>query len=321
MTDYSTGRNLHIDAVLSGIVIGRRPTGFIADQLLPVLSVDKQSNIYFKTNHKEGRQFVPDLSRRAPGTAARKVGFSVSSDTYYAKNYALASDWPVEDEVNADEALGWAQMHALNVTDRLLIDYELRVAAMANTAANVNTTFHVATAWDNQTGSRPISDLQAQIEAFRQATGLRPNTLILPEQIARHVRINDQVRDLTFGNVVGGIADESHIARLLKIERVLVPEVLVNTFDVSDTLAGSATLANGWANFAHLLYINPLPGRMVDTWAQAFRWTNPMFGSPMAVQRYPFDPKLKTQGLEVSYYQDEKVVSTDLAWRMDSVIA
>jgi len=49
----STGRDLHIDVPLSNVVVGRRPEGFIADQLLPITSVDKQSNVYYKFQHKE----------------------------------------------------------------------------------------------------------------------------------------------------------------------------------------------------------------------------------------------------------------------------
>lgn len=321
MTDFSTGRNLHIDAVLSNLVINRRPSGFIADALVPVLNVSKQSDVFYRRNYLENRLYDANLTARAPGTEARKVAFSVSSDTYYAKNYALGAEWPVEDEANADEVLQYAQEHAILVMDRLMIDYEMRIAAIANTAANVATTTHVATPWDLQTTARPISDLMGVIEAFRQATGERPNTLVIPEQVSRHLRINDQVRDLLFGQVQGGVATEQQIANLLKVERILVPELLINSAGVGPTLAGSGANSNAWGNFVHVAKISPLPGRNVDTWLQAFRWTNPAFGQPMAVQRYPFDPKKKVYGIEASYYQAEKVISTDLCWRIDSLIA
>lgn len=319
MTDYSTGRDLHIDKVLSGIVIGRRPRGFIADQLVPVLGVSKQSDVYFKTNHLINRQYVPDLTARAPGTAARKIGYYVTSDTYYAKNYALGDDWPVEDEVNADEALQWATLKAINLTDRLMIDYEMRIANIANTATNVATTIHCATPYSNRVGSRPMDELADFIEAFRQSTGERPNVMVVPEQIAVKLRTNDQIRDQLFGDR-GGVATDDQIATLLKIEKILVPELLVNTQGIGETLAGSGSMSNAWGNFIHLAKVSPLPGRQVDTWLQAFRWTSPLFGSPMAVQRYPFDPKTKSYGIEVAYYQSEKVISTDLCWRVDSVI-
>jgi len=41
---------------------------------------------------------------------------------------------------------------------------------------------------------------------------------------------------------------------------------------------------------------------------------------PFAVQRHPFDVKKKIFELEAGYYQDEKIVSSDLAIRVQSVI-
>jgi hypothetical protein len=319
MSGYSTARNLHIDKPLSNILIGRRPEGFIADQLLPVLSVSKQSDIYFKTLHMQFRRHEANITARAPGTEARKISFSVSSDTYYAKNYALGADWPVEDQVNADEALDWAMTHTTLLADRLQMDYEVRVAGLLNTAANIATTANVSTSWILHSTAKFMDDMATQIENFRTRTGLRPNRLILPEQVAYHVRLNDQVRDHLFGDR-GGMVEDNDIARLLKIEKVLVPSVLVNTTGDTETINGSGSLANVWGNYAYLGYVNPLPGKIVDTWAQAFRWTSPLFGSPMAIQRYPFDEKKKVYGIEASYYQDEKIVSADLFMRIESVV-
>lgn len=315
----ATGRDLHIDTVLSNIVIGRRPQGYIADQLLPVLNVRKQSDIYHKRNSKENFMYQPGLTARAPGTKSKEVFWTVSSDTYFAKNYALSTHWTVEDEVNADEAIQLNQESAEYVTDRVLIDYEARVAEIANTAANVATTTHVATAWSNTTGSRPFDDLSNEIENFRMRTGFRPNVMIVPEQVATQLRRSDQIADKLFGDR-GGIATDEQVAALLKVNKILVPEIMVNTAGLGETLAGSGTLAPVWGNFVHLAYVSPLPGRKVDTWMQAFRWQDPRFGVPFAIRRFPFDSERLSQKIEASYYQAEKVVSVDLATRIDSVI-
>jgi hypothetical protein len=319
MSGYSTGRALHIDKPLSNILIGRRPEGFIADKLLPVLGVSKQSDIYYKTLHMQFRQHEPNLTARAPGTEARKISFNVSSDTYYAKNYALGAEWPVEDVVNADEVLDWAITHTTLLGDRLMMDYEMRVAALANTAANISTTAQVNTSYILHGTAKFLDDMATQFENFRQRTGLRPNRVIIPEQVMYHVRLNDQVRNQLFGDR-GGVVVDDQIAALLKVDQLLVPSVLVNTAGTTETINGSGSLANVWGNYIHLGYVNPLPGKVVDTWAQAFRWTSPLFGTPMAIQRYPFDEKKKVYGIEASYYQDEKVVSTDLWARVESVV-
>jgi len=315
----STGRDLHVDVPLSNVVVGRRPEGFIADLLLPVTPVSKQSDIFYKYNHGHFRRHEVNLSARAPGTEAKKVHFTVSSDTYFAPNYALATDWPVEDEVNHDEVLAWAETSAINLTDRLMVDYEIRIADLAVNTTNVQTVTSINTAWSNTTGSRPLDDLTSEVENFRQATGLKPNTLIVPEQIMTVLRRNDQLRDVLFGDR-GGLVTETQLATLIGVDRILVPAAQINTFAETETENGSWSLADAWGSHIWLAKINLLQGRMTDTWLNAFRWTSPMLGVPFAVQRHPFDVKKKIFEMEVGYYQAEKVVSTDLAIRVQSVI-
>lgn len=321
MPEYGGGRDLHVDAVLSNMVIGRRPAGYVADQIVPIQSVRKQSDTYYKIDHMSFRRNDPGLSARAPGTLARKVKFTVSSDTYFAKNYALGADWVVEDEVNADEALQWATQHAELVTDRLMIDFEIRIAAKANDPANTlnNTVTHVATAWSNVTGSRPLDDLADMAERFRTGTGLKPNVLIYPEEVGTYLRRNDQIADKLFGDR-GGSATDEQIASLINIPKVLVPSILINSVSEGQTLAGSATLIAAWGKKVWMAYIAPAAGYKVDTWIQGFRWTSPLLGTPWAVQRFPFDARRKSWDIEVGYYQDEKIISSDLATAIDSVI-
>lgn len=312
-----TGRNLYIDVPLSNVVVGRRPTGFIADRVMPIVPVTKQSALYWKTNRKEGFRHEPNISQRAPLTAARKVTFSVSSDNYFAKNYALAAEWPAEDEVNADEQLRIAEMHATNVTDKLMYDWEFRVANLANT--QVHTTVNVATPFSNTTGASVYSVLIDLLDSFRQGTGVKANRMIIPTETWKFVKRNAEIRDILFGDK-GGLASTAQLAALLEIDEILVPEILVNTAGETETDNGSAALSPIWGNYIHLMHVNLLQGQQVDTWAQAMRWTDPKLGVPMAVERYPYDRKRKAEGLEVGYYQDEKVVATDLNWRVASIV-
>jgi len=315
----STGRDLHVDVPLSNVVVGRRPEGFIADQLLPITPVSKQSDIFYKYNHGHFIRHEANLTHRAPGTEAKKVHFTVTSDTYFAPNYALATDWPVEDHVNADEVLAWAETSAMNLADRLMVDYEVRVAALAVNTTSVRTVTSINTAWSNTTGSRPLDDFATQMENFRQATGLKPNLAVIPEQVMTHLRRNDQLRDILFGDR-GGLASDTQIAQLIGVDRVLVPAAQINLFGETETENGSWSLSDAWGNHMWLSKVNLLQGRFTDTWMNAFRWTSPMLGVPFAVQRHPFDAKKKRFELEAGYYQDEKIVSNDLATRIQSVI-
>jgi hypothetical protein len=313
----STGRELHIDVPLSNVVVGRRTEGMIAEQLLPIINVDKQSNMYWKFAAKEWFRHEAGITARAPMGLSKKVSFTVSSDTYYAKNYSLGAEWPVEDEVNADAVLSWAQNNALYVTDRLMMDYEMRVAQLAVTSANVATIFLATSGW-NSAARTAYTDLLGWRDSFKDITGKMPNTLVLPRNVLTKLRVNDQFRDILFGDK-GGVVTAQQIGNLLEIKNVLMPTVQVNTAVEKDPQDG--TYADVWAGNGNLWmgYIDTLNGQFADTWAQAFRWTSPLFGTPMAVQRYPFDPRRKKYEIDVSYYQDEKIVSSDLMIRVGSL--
>ncbi len=315
----STGRDLHIDTPLSNIVVGRRPEGFIADDLLPITNVAKQSDIFYNFQHLEWYRNAPEGTLRAPGTEAKKVHMTVSSDGFFCPNYALGGEWPVEDEVNADQVLQWGRSQALYITDKLLMDYELRVRDLAVASANVATIFLASSGW-NSAARTALTDLLSWRDSFKDLTGLMPNTLIIPRTVLTKLRLNDQIRDTLFGDR-GGLATAAQIGALVDIPKVLVPMSQVNTAVEVDPQDG--TLANNWDGNGNLWMgkIDTLGGMFTDTWAQAFRWTNPMFNVPFAVQRYPFDEKKKVFGIEVGYYQDEKIVSSDLMIRVGSLTA
>jgi hypothetical protein len=274
--------------------------------------------MYYKFAHLEWYRYEAGLTARAPGTEAKKVHMTVSSDTYFAKNYALGTDWPVEDEVNADAVLQWARSSALYVADRLMMDYEYRVAQLAVTSANVATIFLASSGW-NSAGRTALTDLESWKQSFKDLTGLYPNTLIMTRDVLSKLRLNDQFRDVLFGDR-GGVVTAQQVGGLLDIPNVLVPETQVNTAVEVDPQTG--TLSDVWnTNNGNLWLarIDTMAGMFTDTWLQAFRWTSPLFNVPMAVQRYPFDAKKKIYELDISYYQDEKVVSSDLAIRVSSL--
>lgn len=314
------GRDLHIDAVLSGIMVGRKPKGGIVQQLVPVIPVAKQSNIYYKSQYKDHLLWQDGLTTRAKGAKSREIFFTVSSDTYYAQNYALGGRWFDEDVVNEDDPIRLRQRTAGRITDRLMLDYEARVAKLANLSTSVSTKYSVSTPWSNVTGSRPFSDISDRMEDFRELTTLRPNIGIVPEQVMQKIRKSDEVRDMLFGDR-GGVATDDQIAGLLKLDRILVPELFVNTAGIAETALGSGTIAPVWGNKMFLAYVADINGvDEEDTWISAFRWTDPTFGVPFAIRAFQHDDERRSQKIEASYYQTEKVISPDLGFAIDSII-
>ena len=309
----ATGRDLHADKPLSNMALGYRPSGFIADMIFPVVTVQKQSDTYYVFSRAD--RLRRQDTARAPGTEAKRIEQNVSSDTYFAKNYALKAAVTLEDRANADPILlnqlitGRAQF----VLDSLLIDYEVRVASQVNSTSNVGSSSAVSSAW-NGSGD-VLGDLHTAINNVHYATGTRPNRVVMGLEAWESAR-----KDLTARNVIngtdngGGYVTRQQLANLLEVDMVEVGASFQNTGD--EGLAESLSLI--WGDNVLVYYAPTGPRIDAPSFGYSMRWAAP--GLPqMAVERHPFNTRTKSEEVEVGYYQAEKICSAEHAFLLTAV--
>lgn len=305
----STGRDLHVDQNLTGMAINYRPTGMIADQIFPIIPVDKETDQYPVFNQAEA--FAIESTIRSRSAMAQKVTRSVSSDNYSAKNYALGHDMPVEDWVNMDAAYAFElQVGASQyLIDKLWLDWDRRILSRIGSASNVSTGFLPASSWTGANGD-PVSQIFQVIEQVQGTTAYRPNKLIFGWRAMNLFRRNLQVRNFLLGtNNGGGTVSEEQVAGIFDVEKVMIARAFYNTAGEGRALS----LANTFPADAVLAYYCPsAPSRFVPSFAYTFRWQAPGLPAPLAVERHPYDSKRKCQTLEVGFYQDEKITSSAL---------
>lgn len=305
----ATGRDLHVDQNLTQMAINYRPVGMIADQIFPIIPVDKETDQYPVFSQAEA--FAIENTLRARGTKAHKVTRSVSSDNYSAKNYALAHSMPIEDWVNMDAAYAFELQNGASqyLLDKLLLDWDRRVLSKIGSATNVSTGFLPASSWTGANGD-PVTQLFQVIEQVHNTTAYRPNRMIFGWRAANFFRRNQQVRNFLLGtNNGGGTVSEQQIAGIFDIEKVMIARAFYNTaaegraLNLSNTFPSDAVLA---------YYCPPTPSRVAPSFAYTFRWQAPGLPAPLSVERHPYDTKTKTQDIEVGFYQDEKITSSAL---------
>lgn len=310
MGNYLQGRTLHVDQHLTNIAVNYRPTGFVADMIMPMIMVPKQSDMI--KVYKQEDQFRQNNTVRAPGAQANKVGFQVSSDFYACKNYALKGEVTIEDRANADAAFirDLEEGRTEFVMDQLLLDWEIRVASQVTTSTNVSTQFTVGSAWSDYTNSRPLEDMWTAMDEQEDQTAYRPNRIVFSGEAWRYFSRNAQVIDKIHKTGVSGGAmnvTRQQAAQLLEVDEVMVANAYYNTGEEGQAL----NLSRIWGDNVLMYYT---PGRAsIDfpSFGYTFRWRRP--GLPnMTVERHPFDRKTKTDEIEVGYYQDEKLTSTAL---------
>jgi len=317
----ATGRDLHIDAPLSNILINYRPAESIVDKIFPIVPVAKQSDVYFTFDQGDLWR-IPDTVR-APLTAAKMADFNVSSDTYFAKNYALATGISIEDAMNADQILNLRQNKAQFIADILMLDWENRVATTVINTSNVGTfTGPQSGVWGEHAAglADAVNDIDLAIEEMRQRSGYRPTHMVIGWEAWRHVKRHSDVRNLIFPSFAGGatgpgVPSIKQFADLFEIPNVMLGGIMRNT--AAEGLAD--TLADVWGPHVLIYYSPGRPSKETPAYGYTFRWQRP--GLPnMTVENLGFDKRLKGEIMDIGFYQDEKIVASNLATVIGSVV-
>ena len=314
---YLQGRGIHVDRHLSNIALNYRPSGFIADQIFPIVPVQKQSDMI--KVYRQADQLIENEALRAPGTEANRVSLGVTSEQYYARNFALGADVTVEDRANADPIfIRDLEEGAIEfVTDQLLIGYERRVAALATNASNVSTVFTVASAWTDYDNSDPLDDLWVMSDHQRDTIGYRPNRCVFSEKPWRNFSRNKEVINKIFKTGVDGgappVKADQAVAELLGVEKVMVAGAMYNANQEGLALS----LNDIWGDYVLMYYTPDRPSINFPSWGYSFRWTAPGLQN-WNVRRLPFDAAKQKDSAEVGYYQDERVLESGLATLISS---
>lgn len=316
----ATGRDLHIDVPLSNLAVKAFATGvgqFIAPQIMPIMPVDKESNKYYTVD--KGNFLRIHDSKRSRKTKANRIEFDVSSDAYFAQEYALAGDIALQDLDNSDSALMLRQSTTDLVVSGLARDYERRVANTVTSISNVGSGVVLSGTdqWSDLTNSSPISDVSTGAAFMRSMTGLSPNVGIVDFDTLQMLRRHTEI--IEFHKYTSG--------GLLSIEQIAaafgLPRILVGTGIIENSLeGGTSSMTNIWGNNFVLAHINPAQGPRTATLGLSFRWRPSNFGTPMQVTRQQFRGA-GTENIEVieaAYHQDEKIIAADLGYAITATL-
>jgi len=309
----ATGRDLHIDQVLSEMAIGYRPEGFIADMIFPTVTVQHQSGLYSVFNR--GDRTRVENTQRSPGTLARRVTEAIGSASYYAKNYALATAVVLEDKANADPGVIATLLNgkATFILDKLLMDWELRVARQVTSGTNVGSSSAVTSAWNG--AGNPIGNINTAIDNVRYSNGVRPNRIVMGLAAWQSFRRDSNVRNLIFGtNNGGGYPNTQQAAALLDVDQIHIGGAFQNSAQEGQ----SESLSAVWNDSVLVYYAPSTPMIERPSFGYNFRWAAP--GLPnMQVERHPYDSKYKSEDIEAGYYQDEKITGSSYGFLLKAV--
>lgn len=318
-----TTQDVHIDVPLTNLVVGFEPMGTIVQDIFPEVPVGKQSDKYY--TWAKGDFFRIPNTKRAEKTKGQTVEFNVSSDSYFATNYAIVHEEAFETMVNADQVLKSREKRVRALKNLLMLDWENRVASLISSGSNVGsfTTLSGTSQWNDYANSDPFGDIITGMEAIRSTTGKEANLIEIPQsvmvQLKNHPDLVDRVK-YTGSNDRPGQVTENALAALFGVDKILVGKSIKNTG--SEGLADSFT--DVWGKNVVLMHV----GARADadgtdpSLGYTFRWNSPQLGSRPFVAEIWNDPDGGNfENRRVQTYQDEKLTAPELGYVIDSAVA
>jgi len=299
-----------VNQVITKLVVGRRPQGFIADDILPKLPVANNSDLYPVFGDES---FKPLDGHRAYGAAAIEIGWTYSTTAYVAKQYSARVFNARKTRANADNFLAISQRDVQLIQDRLSVGKEIRVAALCTDAAVITQqlTLAGATQWSHASGD-PVAHVMAAKEVIFAATGQYPNVMVIPRLVRAKLKLNTLLRAaLSITKNTYSVTD-ADLLNAFELDRILVPRSLYNTADEGQT----ASLTDIWGDFALLAYVNPNPSPNMQEMSLGYQFT---WYDWYAETDYEKDRD--ADWTQLTYDVDEKLVSPTAAYLFIDCIA
>ena len=312
-----TPETVHVDQLLSNVSIAYRPVGMIAEEVFPVVPVNKQSGL-FPIYNKSNWFRIPN-TRHSPGTNPNEVSFTVGSGQYICQKWGLGTDVWYETQRNADNPYQPLQDGTEFLRDQLALDYEARVFTLLSTGCGSQQLLTGTDALNDFDNSDPLTVFRTARQAVRSTTGRRPNTCIIGQKAWDVLQYHpDLVRAAYPGAGIGGTLQQDQFARILGVDRILVGETIKNTAQEGQT----DTFTDVWSTHIFYLYVEPSPGLMKPTFGYSFRWAYPNDGTPPAFSINRMEaPKRESTELWTSYYQDERILAPELGFLIGTGIS
>lgn len=287
--------DLHRNVPLTNLSIAYRnpENAYICHLLFPSVDVVRDSDD-FAVLDKSGLRRVE--SRRAPRTEAKLADWANSWDSYSCKSYALGNliDDDERDNNNVPGNLDTRMVN--NLTDRLWLDWDYRVAVQArNTAIWANSS--PSAKWDAATGTTIFADVN---DARSQCKVMKPNTAAMSQATFEALQTAPELLEL-YRYVTGGMLSAEQIKALFRVDRLLIDKAVINT----STQGQADVIDYVWSDDVWMGYVAGSAGIDVMSAGYSFRSQN--------FQTRKVREELKhSDHFEVSYKQDEKVVAADL---------
>lgn len=306
---------VHIDALLSNLARLYRPTEFVADQFCPYLDVVHESDLY--PVWTQGDFYGTDVDDLVPDRQEVKfIEISHTTARYQCQRRELGWDISDRERKNQDQPLHLERNKQVATMGRLMLKREIRVAALLAKTTNggqLSLGANAAAAWTTAGTTTIESDVRTGREAVRQAIGIRPNVMLIPEAVASGMESNTTLQ----GKITYTYGDANGRPMLSDVFPLIPPmlfgmRTVVNGLIQDTAHEGAAeSYSDVWGSSVRLLYITAGPAIEVPSVAYTFR------SEPLTTRTWRDEEKRKTN-YAVGQTIDEAVVAPNAGYEIAS---
>lgn len=326
MSDPATGRlvtmdlgtaDVHIDAALATYAAGFQDAAneSIADQVIPILPVEKTSNKFYTWDKNDVFQDVQSLEV-APGGAVAEISPRLSNASYNTVSYGVQSAVSTELQANADAALNPERQAMIRCINAINLARERRCASLLMTSGNWTGGYTAAIAagakWNGGANSNPIADIFSAMEASLVSI----NGIVMSERTYHDFIQNAQVQKyIASKTAVAPLPNANSFSAILELPPIIVGK--------RKGIVTATTYGYVWGDNVALIHADagiPSGGATIST-ARTFRWTGANGGvtdgtmqGGYLVRSY-FDPKRGPRGSKVVVvcHNDTEVMTSTVA--------
>jgi len=315
-----TPQSVHIDTALSNVSIGYKNEGYVADQVFPIVPVDKQSDYYFIFD--KDFWFRNSVQVRGPGGTYAEGGIKISNTTFVCKNKGLSFPLPWETLKNQDAAVDLETSGAEWLADQFMLDREIALAAkiMDASAWTGYTTLTGGDQWSDYGGSDPIKNIEAGKEAIKKRIGRYPNLALMGAEVWDKIKFHPDLLDI-YKHTQVPIMTVDLVAKVFDVERIIVGNAIYNS-----TAEGSGSF-NGayiWPKNVLLAYVPKAPSLRTPAAGYTFVWKQDGAGGAgsytIPIERIT-ERARKRDRLLADHAFDQKVVGADCGYEVIDAVA
>jgi hypothetical protein len=172
--------------------------------------------------------------------------------------------------------------------------------------------------WATPATGKPLDDIASWKRAFKAATGRKPNTIVIPDQIIPHLVATDQWQKQVVSVQGGRIENYDDLPGTICGMKPLIPsqQYAPELLTSATTPATMPTVTDVWGDNVYLMWVNPRPSIFDASACYDLSFI------PETIRTYP-DPELGIRGglwIQCEFQSVQKMINSYLLYRGQNVI-